>query len=262
MDIKAHDPDQDPMTVTWYINKEIVRAEGIGPSVKGGNSSVDLMAPYENVNGIDVKVVVSDGRLSAEQGWRFNVTSPSNTPPVAVITIEPKVPKKGKAVTFDGSASHDLEGDIITYEWRFSDGTTATGKEVTKTFDQKAIVTATLIVTDSKGNTGETSKVLSFGGSKIQSASEGPWALIAFVLLLVIFVALLVYQSFKKGWIGRPKADDEGPEDYAPLEGDVTERPAGKEVPKEEGIEGPFEEVGPDEHGEDGIEELPVDEEK
>ena len=64
---------------------------------------------------------------------------------------------QGSALTFDASASSDpdlgrtdLGGrtEALTYAWTFSDGTTATGKVVTKTFTSGGTFTATLTVTD------------------------------------------------------------------------------------------------------------------
>jgi len=259
--IKFHDPDKDPLTVTWYINDKAVKTEHIPASATGTNSSLDMVAPYEKVNEINVRVVVSDGRLTAESKWRYNLTSTSNGAPVAVINLDPSTPKRAKAVKFDGSASHDPESDIISYEWRFSDGSTATGKQVTRTFDQKTVMTVTLVVTDSRGNTGETTKVLSFEGSRVQGTAVSPWGLIAFVVLLVVLVALLVYQSYRKGWVG-PKKEEKVPNEHTPLEGDERVRRTEKAPTEneEERIEGPFEEVGAEEHGDAGFEELPAEE--
>ena len=253
--IKFHDPDKDPLTVTWYINDKAVRTERVPSSATATNSSLDMVAPFEKVNEINVRVVVSDGRLTSESKWRFNLTSTTNGAPVAVINMDPSTPKRGKAIKFDGAASHDPEGDIISYEWRFSDGTTATGKQVSRTFDQKGVLTVTLVVTDSRGNTGEATKVLSFESAKVQGTTESPWGLIAFVVLLIVFVALLVYQSFRKGWVGSKKGEDT-PEEHTPLEGDDRVRRPEKAPTEDETIEGPFEEVG-----DEGFEELPPEDE-
>jgi hypothetical protein len=168
-----------------------------------------------------------------------------------VINYNPITPKKGKAMSFDGSASTDPERDIISYEWSFSDGTVAHGATVSKTFNNNGPLTVTLTVTDSKGNSAQASKVLSFGGSKVHNAAESPLYMILFVLLLAVMVALLVYQSFRKGWIG-PKKDQEDnyQDELASHKADQDKAP-----PKEEEME-------PDEEGniEGGFEELPVEE--
>ncbi len=55
--------------------------------------------------------------------------------------------------TFDGSASMDIDGNIVSYEWNFGDGTTATGAMVTHTFTDVGEYDVTLTVTDNDGLT-------------------------------------------------------------------------------------------------------------
>jgi hypothetical protein len=230
----------------WYINDNIVRTETIPSSEIGGKSSLPFVAPFDSVNNIDIKVVLSDGRLSTEQGWKFNITTVSNTAPTAEMKVSPKLPKKGKPVSFDGSASHDPENDIISYEWRFSDGTTMSGKNVTKTYNMRGIFSATLTVTDSKGNTDSTTEVLSFGGSKVQSGAQSPLSMVLFVILLVVMIAMLIYQANRKGWLAKQKEEDLG-EEYEPVspQDGVEHGPASGEKKPEDGpaIEGGFEEL-------------------
>ncbi|OGZ41001.1 MAG: hypothetical protein A3I20_01170 [Candidatus Portnoybacteria bacterium RIFCSPLOWO2_02_FULL_40_15] len=60
----------------------------------------------------------------------------------------------GDVVSFDGSSSSDPDGLIVSYEWNFGDGTTASGAVVTHTYSQAQTYTATLTVTDNGGLTG------------------------------------------------------------------------------------------------------------
>lgn len=67
--------------------------------------------------------------------------------------------RSGESVTFDGSASSDPQGDTpLTYEWDFgdpADPTPGTGAKPTHAYSADGIYTATLVVTDSKGNRSE-----------------------------------------------------------------------------------------------------------
>lgn len=83
------------------------------------------------------------------------VTS-GNVPPVAK-TNGPWASLPGQDVVFDGSASSDpnagppLNDHIVSYEWDFGDGTTATGAVVHKSFADPVSKLVTLCVTDSFG---------------------------------------------------------------------------------------------------------------
>lgn len=56
-----------------------------------------------------------------------------------------------KKVTLNGSASYDPDGEIVSYEWDFDDGTTGTGITVQHTYAADGIYTVTLTVTDDFG---------------------------------------------------------------------------------------------------------------
>lgn len=54
-------------------------------------------------------------------------------------------------VTFDGTASSDPDGSLVSYAWTFGDGASASGPVVTHTYTQAGVWTTTLTVTDSDG---------------------------------------------------------------------------------------------------------------
>jgi PKD repeat protein len=80
----------------------------------------------------------------------------------------------GVAVTFDGTASSDADGNIVRYDWDFGDGNTAPdgGPNPSNTYAAGSIYTVTLTVTDGDGVTSPEA----FTTANIDSANEPPVA--------------------------------------------------------------------------------------
>jgi PKD repeat protein len=94
-------------------------------------------------------------------GHRCNTASEQfeirvNAPPVAV--AGPAQLVTASVVQFDGSASHDTDGDkVIRHDWEFGDGVTGTGAKPSHVYSQPGTYEVRLTVTDSAGtvrNTG------------------------------------------------------------------------------------------------------------
>ncbi len=75
-----------------------------------------------------------------------------NQPPVADAGDD-KTGDEGEEITFDASGSYDPDGSIVSYEWDFGDGSTATGKVVTHKYADNGVYTVTLTVKDNDGAT-------------------------------------------------------------------------------------------------------------
>ncbi|HXH05443.1 MAG TPA: PKD domain-containing protein, partial [Vicinamibacterales bacterium] len=85
----------------------------------------------------------------------------ANQPPVA----RPGGPYSGtagQAVSVDGSGSSDPDGDALTYEWDFGDGTTAAGATAVHTYTAAGSFTVRLTVRDGRGgvHTAETTATI------------------------------------------------------------------------------------------------------
>jgi len=74
-----------------------------------------------------------------------------NQLPVAVINAKPTSGNAPLTVNFDGSASSDPDGSIISYEWNFGDGNTGSGATVSHTYTTTGTFSVTLTVTDNDG---------------------------------------------------------------------------------------------------------------
>jgi hexosaminidase len=82
-----------------------------------------------------------------------SVVQVANGAPVADFLIAPSVAVKNEQIVFDGSPSTD-DGTIVSYFWTFSDGGSASGKQVTRSFSTAGNFGVTLRVTDDQGLTG------------------------------------------------------------------------------------------------------------
>ncbi|MCK4722817.1 MAG: PKD domain-containing protein, partial [Dehalococcoidia bacterium] len=74
-----------------------------------------------------------------------------NTPPVAQASVEPYLAPVGSDFTFDGSASSDEDGTIVSWDWDFGDGNAGTGITTTHAYEFAGLYNATLTVTDDRG---------------------------------------------------------------------------------------------------------------
>ena len=83
------------------------------------------------------------------------VSDPGNLPPVADAGGDREA-VAGQVVTFDGSASCDPDGAILSYRWDFGDGRTADGMVVDHVYRTAGTYRATLEVTDASGRANAT----------------------------------------------------------------------------------------------------------
>jgi thermitase len=92
------------------------------------------------------------GRLNIYQA--LAASQGPNTPPTASFNHF----CTGLACSFDGTASSDPGGSIVSYAWDFGDSSTGSGSSVTHTYASAGIYTASLTVTDNNGATNSTSQ--------------------------------------------------------------------------------------------------------
>ena len=98
----------------------------------------------EALSGYDLLALLPD---------QVEIAVESNTSPPAAALDGPYASNEGSTVLLSGAASSDPDGDALTYQWDFGDGTQATGATVTHTWAQDGVYTVRLVVTDIRGLT-------------------------------------------------------------------------------------------------------------
>ncbi|MBA7535909.1 hypothetical protein ES705_28168 [subsurface metagenome] len=88
------------------------------------------------------------------------VVPPLNQSPNASFTATPTSGEIPLEVYFNASGSYDSDGNIVNYEWNFEDGNTGNGKIVNHTFSSTGNYNVRLTVTDDKGATDSTTKLI------------------------------------------------------------------------------------------------------
>ena len=101
-------------------------------------------------------VNATDSPTPPNMGSASTAVTLQDRPPIASFTSIPSSAPTGTAITFDGRASYDPDGTVVSYSWAFGDGATGTGSVVTHSYSPSKTYTVTLTVTDNGGVTGFT----------------------------------------------------------------------------------------------------------
>jgi MYXO-CTERM domain-containing protein len=136
----SRDPDGSVVSYLWNF--------GDGATASG----VTSMHAYAAAGSYTVRLTVTDNDgLTDSASTTAQVSDGTGLqPPVA----SPAGPYHGviaSPVAFDGSASSDPDGTIVSYDWTFGDGGTASGAKPTHSYSAVGTYTVTLTVTDDTG---------------------------------------------------------------------------------------------------------------
>ncbi|WP_324736496.1 PKD domain-containing protein [Thermococcus sp. SY098] len=97
--------------------------------------------------------VEDDSGMKASYSKSITI-NPKNQLPTADFTFLPKEPKAEETVNFVDK-SYDSDGNIVSWNWDFGDGTTSTEREPTHTYSSPGNYTVRLVVKDDKGGEDE-----------------------------------------------------------------------------------------------------------
>ncbi len=102
---------------------------------------------------------------------------PPAAPPTAIISGPGRMPAPAQAqaqapVTFSGQSSVPGSSPIVSFEWGFGDGGTASGPDVTYTYTAQGTYQVTLTVTDQNGLSNTTSATIFVGPSQAEIEAQ------------------------------------------------------------------------------------------
>ena len=123
-----------------------------------------MQHPYASIGTYTVRLTVTDDDGATNTATQqVTITAAPNQAPVASFTYSPPSPLVGSPVRFDGSASSDPDGTIVSYNWSFGDGASGTGTIVQHPYASVGTYTARLSVTDNDGATNSTTRQITVG---------------------------------------------------------------------------------------------------
>lgn len=144
LEASAPDSPTTPIEYRWDFQND--------GDVDTTTTSTAVEHAYADSGQVTAAVTVVDrfgGTETATTTISIEEPATGNEPPTAVASV-PASATVGENVTVDGSASTDDEG-IVSHEWDFGDGTTATGATASHAYGEAGNYTVTLTVTDGDG---------------------------------------------------------------------------------------------------------------
>jgi PKD repeat protein len=141
------DPDGQTLTYSWSQTDgdPVVLSDPTDPQPTFTAPDGDGTLVFE--------VTVDDGTATSTASVTITVNAAPNQAPTAILDVNPTGGQAPLEVTFDGTASSDLDGTIASYAWDFGDGGTSTDPSGTYTYTAAGSFTVTLVVTDDRGAT-------------------------------------------------------------------------------------------------------------
>ena len=114
-------------------------------------------------------LTVTDDDGATAVDTRTITVAPENRIPVADPTATPVRGATPLKVDFDGRASRDDDGSIVSWHWDFGDGGSEDGEQVSHTYTTGGTFAATLLVTDDEGAVGVGSVII-----KVKQGNRAP----------------------------------------------------------------------------------------
>jgi PKD repeat protein len=141
---------------------------------KDGNAYIAALAPplaLPNNTLVTLTASITDNAgNSRTQSVQFFVSVVAPQLPTAAIGNTATNGLVPLAIPLSGAGSTDSDGKILRWEWYFGDGTTALGRNVTKTYARGGTYNVTLLVRDTQGGVSTTSRSITVADFAILNA--------------------------------------------------------------------------------------------
>jgi len=108
----------------------------------------------------------------------------NNKGPIPFIDTEDTVVSTGSIVTFNALKSHDVDGDIVNYEWDFGEGVESTSVVIDHIFEKAGTYEVKLKVIDDKGE---------YRVGMVTMTVIYKWQTVALLFIILLLFLLLIY---------------------------------------------------------------------
>ena len=143
------------MAISKYLSGSTVATFNLANFPHNGTAQVWQLTAANTINRLsDVNFIGGsfNATLPAQSVTLFVLpTAAGNQSPVAVISALPASGLAPLNVAFDGGASSDADGSIVSHAWNFGDGATASGVTTSHSYATAGSYVARLTVTDNLG---------------------------------------------------------------------------------------------------------------
>ncbi|MDD5731281.1 MAG: lamin tail domain-containing protein [Patescibacteria group bacterium] len=170
--------DPDGFKVFYYKDTGLILNNG-GDSVILKDPNGKIVDHYE-FDSTSTDKSFSRNNNSATSSWVSNYspspgrlnTAPGNISPMANAGSSINNAKVGETLNFNGSASSDQDGTIVSYEWNFGDGSVSSGAQTTHSYSTIGTYQVVLTVHDNAGATSSSSITVTVVAGEIQYQNQ------------------------------------------------------------------------------------------
>jgi len=159
----------------WNLDRNII-VYSLNQSMAQNYIEFNVTAPSSpGIYNFTITSIITslDAKTTTENQYIYVVVK---TSPQAIFTYLPTPPITSEDITFNATASYDLDGQIVNYSWDFGDGTNATGMIVIHNFKAAGTYNVSLTILDNDGFRGSASKMVTVYIHDVKIVSVTPSA--------------------------------------------------------------------------------------